>query len=52
MAKVSSIERNNKRKKLVKSLILKRKELKERIYSKDLAIDENKKTAELSPTNT
>jgi small subunit ribosomal protein S14 len=40
MAKIGSIERNDKRKRLVKSLASKRKELKEHIYSKDLPIDE------------
>lgn len=40
MAKVSSIERNDKRKRLVKSLASKRKELKSKIYTKDLPIDE------------
>ena len=40
MAKIGSIERNNKRKRLVKSLAAKRQELKSKIYSKDIAIDE------------
>ena len=40
MAKIGSIERNNKRKRLVKSLASKRKKLKLEIYSKDLPIDE------------
>jgi len=40
MAKIGSIERNDKRKRLVKSLASKRKELKLKIYSKDLTIDE------------
>lgn len=40
MAKVSSIQRNDKRKKLVKSLASKRGELKSQIYSKDLPIEE------------
>ena len=40
MAKIGSIQRNDKRKRLVKSFMSKRKELKEKIYSKDLPIDE------------
>lgn len=40
MAKIASIKRNDKRKKLANSLAAKRKELKSQIYSKDLPIDE------------
>jgi len=40
MAKIGSIERNNKRNRLAKSLASKREKLKLEIYSKDLPIDE------------
>jgi small subunit ribosomal protein S14 len=40
MAKIGSIQRNDKRKKLVTSFAPKRKKLKEEIYSKDLPIHE------------
>jgi len=40
MAKIASIKRNDKRKKMANSLAVKRKELKLKIYSKDTPIDE------------
>lgn len=40
MAKLSSIEKNNKRKKLVKSLSNKRAKLKAQIYDKKLPLEE------------
>ncbi len=40
MAKISSIKRNDKRKKLANSLAAKRDKLKSKIYSKDIPIEE------------
>ncbi len=43
MAKVAVIERNNKRKRLVKLFATKRMKLKEQIYKKDLSIEQRMK---------
>lgn len=40
MAKISSIQKNNKRKKLSKKLYKKRSELKKQIYDKSLSLEE------------
>jgi len=40
MARVSSIQKNERRKKMAQSSLAKRKELKAQIYSKDLPIEE------------
>lgn len=40
MAKVGSIQRNNKRKKLANSLKVKREALKEQIYNKEISLNE------------
>ncbi len=40
MAKISSVKRNDKRKKMSESKLNKRKELKSQIYSKDTPIEE------------
>jgi small subunit ribosomal protein S14 len=40
MAKISSVQRNDKRKRMVEAKAAKRKELKTQIYSKDLPIEE------------
>ena len=40
MAKISSVQKNDKRKKMVKAKAAKRQELKAQIYSKDLPIEE------------
>ncbi len=40
MAKIASVERNNKRKKMVASNEAKRKKIKSQIYNKDLTMDE------------
>lgn len=40
MAKVSSVQKNNKRKKMSASMAAKRKAIKDQIYTKDLPIEE------------